>query len=102
MGSGKRFALSLASAHVDPPPPLSLLPQRHCVRAFLDRPVEPDVLREVLSAAAQAPSTRNTQPWRVAVVAGRAREELSRLLCDAYDSGVPASPDYPNRVDWHR
>ncbi|WP_170211877.1 nitroreductase [Saccharothrix australiensis] len=80
------------------PPPLSPLTRRHCVRAFLDRPVEPDVLREVLTAAAHAPSTRNTQPWRVAVVTGRARDELSRRLCAAHDAGVPVSPDYPNRI----
>lgn len=76
---------------------LDVLRARHCKRAFLDRPVPREVLEEVLSAAANAPSTRNAQPWRVAVLTGAAREELARKLCDAFDRGVPARHDYSNR-----
>jgi nitroreductase len=76
---------------------LSILRARHCKRAFLDRPVPREVLEEVLTAAANAPSTRNSQPWRVAVLMGAAREELARKLCDAFDRGVPARHDYGNR-----
>jgi len=74
-----------------------VLRARHCKRAFLDRPVPREVLEEVLAAAANAPSTRNSQPWRVAVLTGAAREELARKLCDAFDRGVPARHDYGNR-----
>jgi nitroreductase len=76
---------------------LAILRARHCKRAFLDRAVPRDVLEEVLRAAANAPSTRNSQPWRVAVLVGAAREELVRKLCDAFDRGVPAKHDYANR-----
>jgi nitroreductase len=76
---------------------LAILRARHCKRAFLDRPVPREVLEEVLRAAANAPSTRNSQPWRVAVLVGAAREELTRKLCDAFDRGVPAKHDYANR-----
>ena len=76
---------------------LDVLRARHCKRAFLDRPVPREVLEEVLTAAANAPSTRNSQPWRVAVLTGAAREELARKLCDAFDRGVPARHDYTNR-----
>jgi nitroreductase len=76
---------------------LAILRARHCKRAFLDRPVPREVLEEVLRAAAHAPSTRNSQPWRVAVLTGAARDELSRKLCDAFDRDVPAKHDYANR-----
>lgn len=76
---------------------LAILRARHCKRAFLDRPVPREVLEEVLAAAANAPSTRNSQPWRVAVLTGTAREELARKLCDCFDRGVPARHDYANR-----
>jgi nitroreductase len=76
---------------------LDLLTARHCKRAFLDRPVPRELLAEVLRAAANAPSTRNNQPWQVAVLTGAARDELSRRLCADFDAGLPARQDYGNR-----
>ncbi|MEJ3745744.1 nitroreductase [Actinomycetes bacterium KLBMP 9797] len=76
----------------------AIVTARHSKRAFLDKPVPHDVLARVLTAAAHAPSTRNGQPWRVAVVTGAARDELARRLCAAFDRGVPQRPDYPNRT----
>jgi nitroreductase len=70
---------------------------RHCKRAFLDRPVPPVVLERVLAVAAHAPSTRNGQPWQVAVVTGAARDALAARLRAAFDAGTPPRPDYPNR-----
>lgn len=76
---------------------LSIIATRHCKRAFLDRPVSTDVLADVLRAAANAPSTRNTQFWQVAVLVGAARNGLSDRLCARFDSGAPRRPDYVNR-----
>jgi nitroreductase len=70
---------------------------RHCKRAYLDRPVPRALLEDVLTAAANAPSTRNGQPWRVSVVHGAARAALVRRLCEEFDRGVGPAPDYPNR-----
>jgi nitroreductase len=76
---------------------LSVITARHCKRAFLDRPVSRDVLERVLTAAAHAPSPRNTQYWQVAVLMGEARVELSRRLRAASDSPVKYEHDYVNR-----
>ena len=76
---------------------LSIITARHCKRAFLDRPVPRAVLEEVLRAAAHAPSTRNGQPWSVAVLTGAAREALARKLCDLFDRDVPMKMDYASR-----
>jgi nitroreductase len=77
---------------------LSVITRRHCKRAFLDKPVSRTVLERVLTAAANAPSPRNTQPWQVAVLMGEARAKLSRLMTVAMDSGEPYEPDYVNRI----
>ena len=76
---------------------LSAITARHCKRAYLDRPVPQALLHEVLAAAAHAPSTRNAQPWHVAVVSGAARTRLADRLCAAFDADAPAQPDYVNR-----
>lgn len=79
------------------PPLLELIARRHCQRAFLPRPVDRGALEAVLRAAAHAPSSKNTQSWQVAVLAGAARDDLSRRLCDAFDQQVAPAPDYANR-----
>lgn len=76
---------------------LSVITRRHCKRAFLDRPVSRAVLERVLTAAAHAPSPRNTQFWQVAVLTGEARAELSRRMCAALDSAAQYEHDYTNR-----
>lgn len=74
----------------------STIAARHCKRAFLDRPVDRQVLARALRAAADAPSSRNTQPWLVTVLAGAARDALAEKLCAQFDRGVAAEPDYLN------
>lgn len=50
---------------------------RRSVRAFLDTPVDLAVVREILQVASRAPSGTNTQPWRVYVLTGDAKQRLS-------------------------
>lgn len=76
---------------------LSAITARHCKRAYIARPVPRALLEEVLTAAAHAPSTRNTQLWQVAVVTGAARARLADQLCADFDADVPIRPDYVNR-----
>ncbi len=76
---------------------LAIITARHCKRAFLDRPVPRETLEEVLRAAAHAPSTRNGEPWAVAVLTGEAKADLARRLCDLFDRDVPMKMDYESR-----
>lgn len=56
---------------------------RPCV-AFQSRPVPPEKLKAVLSAARLAPSQKNLQPWRFVVVRD---DERKRLLAQASPRG---------------
>jgi nitroreductase len=72
---------------------------RRSVRAFLDTPVPIETVRDILRLASRAPSGTNTQPWRVTVLTGRARAELSRRVGAAYDD--PAQCDaHTRRCHW--
>jgi nitroreductase len=46
---------------------------RRAVRAYSDRAVTPEIVRELLLAAIQAPSALNQQPWAFAVFHGHQR-----------------------------
>jgi nitroreductase len=58
---------------------------RRSVRAFLPTPVPRQTIEEILAVAARAPSGTNTQPWRVHVLTGAAKDALSREIRAAYD-----------------
>jgi len=53
---------------------------RRSIRAFLDKPVEQADIARILEVAARAPSGTNTQPWKVYVLTGQARVELSNAI----------------------
>lgn len=53
---------------------------RLSVRAFLDKPVPPNLLRSVLDLAARAPSGGNLQPWRLHVLSGGTLEEFREIM----------------------
>lgn len=73
---------------------LHLIANRHSKRAYLTQPVPSDIVTQVLQAAANAPSSKNTQPWAVAVVSGQHLNQLSQAMCDKFDQGVTEEPDY--------
>ena len=64
------------------------LSSRHSMRAFLPTPVPRAEIEALLAVAARAPSGTNTQPWRVHVLTGAAKQALSDELCAAYDDPV--------------
>jgi len=75
---------------------------RHSVRSFLDKPVDPDLLRSVLEKALRAPSNSNIQPWLVHLVTG---DTLARLKAATAERAVfppkfdhPAYPIYPDPI----
>jgi nitroreductase len=58
---------------------------RRSLRAFLPTPVPRATVEDILAVAARAPSGTNTQPWKVYVLTGHAKTELSRKIKAAYD-----------------
>ena len=58
---------------------------RRSLRAFLPTPVPRATIVEILQVASRAPSGTNTQPWKVHVLTGAAKERLSSAIRAAYD-----------------
>lgn len=58
---------------------------RRSVRAFLPAPVPRSTVEDILRVASRAPSGTNTQPWRVHVLTGAAKERLSGAIRAAFD-----------------
>jgi nitroreductase len=63
---------------------------RRSIRAFLPTPVAREDIEAILAVAARAPSGTNTQPWKVHVLTGGARERLCAAILAACADPVAA------------
>ena len=79
----------MSSADRSPPGPFVIVDQaiasRQSIRAFLPTPVPRETIEEILAVASRAPSGTNTQPWKVTVLTGAARQRLTDAITAAYD-----------------
>jgi nitroreductase len=74
-----------ATAAVD-----AAITSRRSVRAFLPTPVPRELIEQILAVAARAPSGVNTQPWKVTVLTGAAKEALSQKILAEHDARAAA------------
>ena len=77
---------------------------RMSARAFLPQAVAPQMLADILEVARRAPSGTNTQPWKVYVLQGAARDSLVDKVCAAHDA-IRANPalaeEYREAYDYY-
>jgi nitroreductase len=70
--------------------------RRRSVRAFLPQPVDRAFIERAVVAAGTAPSSCNTQPWKLHIVSGAPLARLSDALVEAARTGVPRAPEVEN------
>ena len=71
------------------PPFYEVLTHQRACRAFLPDPVPDDVLDRILTAATQAPSAENSQPWRFIVVRdAEQRKAIADLATKVWAGGA--------------
>ncbi len=64
---------------------------RRSIRAFLPDPVAREDIERILEVAARAPSGTNTQPWKVYVLTGERKRQLSDAILAAHDDPAVSS-----------
>lgn len=67
---------------------------RRSVRAFLDRPVDPAMLREIAIKAARAASGGNLQPWHIDIVTGESLATIKAAMAEKLMRGEVETPAY--------
>jgi nitroreductase len=58
---------------------IAAVKQRTSVRRFRPDPVPRELVEELLECAVRAPNHKLTQPWRFAVIGGRAKEQYASI-----------------------
>jgi len=64
---------------------------RRSIRAFLPTPVAHEDIAAILQVAARAPSGTNTQPWKVYVLQGERKRQLSAAILAAHNDPAQAA-----------
>ena len=67
---------------------------RKSTRAFLPKPVDKKLIKDILECARWAPSGVNSQPWQVAVVFEETKNKLANALAKCRANGESARQDY--------
>jgi nitroreductase len=87
---------------------LEAIKSRHSVRAYLDKSVDAEIVKEIIEISKQSPSGVNSQPWKVYAIMGNARDELVKEACKNFDAGSWETEEYqvyPKKdemPDWYK
>ena len=73
---------------------LEAMHQRRSIREFDPELVSLETVRQIVEAAGRAPSSKNTQPWRLFLLRGPPLDDLRADYLAAFDSGRPRQPPY--------
>ena len=73
---------------------------RKSVRGFLDKPVPKQVVDDIINAAKWAPSSYNTQTWRVHAVTGDPLEKIRKGNTENTLAGKPYVRDFPYKEEY--
>lgn len=73
---------------------------RRSTRAFLDRPVAMEVVRDIIETARRTPSGGNLQPWKLAAMTGEDLKQLKASVRESFARNPKGEgseyPIYPN------
>jgi nitroreductase len=74
---------------------------RIACRWFLEKPVDPTIVRKLIAGAGRAASNNNLQPWNVYAVTGEPLQEIKRLVADAIEKKDwrTFETEYPDFLD---
>ncbi len=68
---------------------------RRSIRQFIDKSVDPALLRRILEKAQNSPSGGNTQPWNATLLTGEPLAKLLRAVAEVLPQGTAAhKPEY--------
>lgn len=69
--------------------------RRRSCRAFTDEPVDPELVRDVLTRAGRTASGGNVQPWKVWMLNGKRMDAFKALMRARTEKGLVDPPEYP-------
>ena len=73
---------------------------RKSARGYQNKPVPRAVIEEIINTAKYAPSSYNTQTWKIHVLTGDVLDKVRQGNVDNMVAGVPFQRDFPYKEDY--
>ena len=73
---------------------------RKSARGFLDKPVPKQLVDDIIEAAKWAPSSYNTQTWKIHAVTGEPLDKIRQGNTENTLAGMPHVRDFPYKEDY--
>ncbi len=68
---------------------------RKSIRKYLPKPIEKDKLERLIELTRRSPTWKNAQGYKLAVVQGKTKDQISTDFITAIEAGTAENPDYP-------
>lgn len=66
------------------------LKTRRSIRFFEDKPIDEEILKQIIETADYAPSSKNTKPWEYSVLTNEEKDEICNIVVREYPKrGLP-------------
>ncbi len=69
--------------------------ERRSIRKYRDKPVEKQLIADIIDAGRAAPSAKNRQPWKYIVFGGKAKEEMLGVMAEGLSREENISASLP-------
>ena len=71
---------------------------RKSIRGYKADPVPREILEDILRIATRAPSSMNTQPWEITVIAGEVLEKVKQGNVEKFNAGEPGELGWEGEI----
>jgi nitroreductase len=65
---------------------IDAISNRRSIRKFIDKDIDDDIIKKILKSGIDAPSPKNTQPWKFIVIKGKSKQELIKIMKDGMEN----------------
>jgi nitroreductase len=65
---------------------IDAISNRRSIRKFTDKDIDDDIIKSILKSGIDAPSPKNTQPWKFVVVKNKSKQELIKIMKDGIEN----------------
>ena len=65
---------------------IDAISNRRSIRKFTDRDIDDDIIKNILKSGIDAPSPKNTQPWKFIVIKNKSKQELINIMKDGIEN----------------
>jgi len=65
---------------------IDAISNRRSIRKFTDKDIDDDIIKNIIKSGTDAPSPKNTQPWKFIVIKEKSKQELIKIMKEGIEN----------------